>query len=276
LDQETALPTDGNVAAGEQAQTPAAAVTEQPGAQVEGQEPSAADGEQTAEQKEAKKEKSPEQREIERLRRRVDNLTRQKYTLAAQLPQGQAQPQQQQNTPASNDEPVTLSRAELQKLIAEQAQQLAPAVTEQRAVMEHRQAVVNKLAKDWGEQEFNAKAMDLDLAVGGLKDAQDRPKPVTDAIFEADDPKALIEYLIDPDNAAEAERLASLPALRVGREIARIEAKLELAKKEAKPQASKAARPIEAVKGGGVPSGMPDPSNTKAYIAWANAQDRAR
>jgi hypothetical protein len=196
-----------------------------------------AEGEQTAEQKEAAKkpEKTPEQREIDRLRRRVDNLTKQKYTLAAQLPQGQAQPAQQ-TTQGSNDEPVTLSRAELQKLIAEQAQQLAPAVTEQRAVMEHRQAVVTKLAKDWGEQEFNAKAMDLDMAVGGLKDAQDRPKPVTDAIFEADDPKALIEYLIDPDNAAEAERLAGLPALRVGREIARIEAKLELAKKEAKPR----------------------------------------
>jgi hypothetical protein len=156
--------------------------------------------------------KDPEQREIDRLRRRVDNLTRQKYDAAAQLPKRQAQPAAT-DTQGSDDEPVTLSRAEIDRMVAERAEKLAPAVTEQRAVIEHRQGVV-KLAKEWGQEEFDAKASELDDVFGGLKDAQGRPKPATDAIFEADDPKAVIEYLTDPDNADEAERIARLPALR--------------------------------------------------------------
>ena len=101
------------------------------------------------------------------------------------------------------------------------------------------------------------------------------PKPATDAIFEADDPKAVIEFLTDPDNADEAERIARLSPLQAGKAIAKLEVKLAEDKAKAKPKASNAPRPIEAVRGGGVPKGMPDPSNTKAYIAWANAQERA-
>jgi hypothetical protein len=128
-----------------------------------------------------------------------------------------------------------------------------------------------------GKEEFDAKASDLDDAFGGLVDRSGRPKPATDAIFDADDVKGVIEYLTDPDNAQEAERIANLPATRAGREIARIEAKLAEAKKAAKPKPSAAAKPIEAVKGGGVPTGMPDPvKNPKGYIRWANQQDHAR
>jgi hypothetical protein len=126
-------------------------------------------------------------------------------------------------------------------------------------VIEHRQGIVKALAKEWGQEEFDAKASELDEVFGGLADAQGRPKPATDAIFEADNPKAVIEYLTDPDNADEAERIARLPAVRAGREIARLEAKLEAEKAKAKPKPSNAPKPLEAVKGGGVPSGMPDP-----------------
>lgn len=269
MEQETALPTDGNVAAGEQASNAAAEQTTEQ--QVEGQQ---AEGskEGEGEQKDPpKKEKTPEQREIERLRRRVDNLTRQKYELSARQPQAERQDKPE----SSDDEPVTLSRAELQKMIAEQAQGLAPSIAQQRAEAERRQGIVKSLEKQWGKDEFDAKASDLDDAFGGLADAQGRPKPATDAIFDSDNPKALIEYLTDPDNADEAERIASLSPLRAGREIARIEQKLKEDASKAKPKPSNAAKPLEAVKGGGVPTGMPDPSNTKAYIAWANAQERA-
>jgi hypothetical protein len=272
LTEETALPTGAQAEAGEQAQTTAAAAAttteqvEQPAAEAK------PEGEQTAEQKEAKKEKTPEQREIERLRRRVDNLTRQKYEARAQAGQPEARVQE---TQASNDEPVTLSRAELQKMIAEQAQKLAPTISEQKAEIERRHGIVQSLAKTWGQEEFDAKASDLEAAFSGLADAQGRPKPATDAIFEADDPKAVIEYLTDPDNADEAERIAKLPAGRAGREILKLELKLKEEAAKAKPKPSNAAKPLEAVKGGGVPTGMPDPSNTKAYIAWANAQERA-
>lgn len=222
----------------------------------------------------AKKEKTPEQREVERLRRRVDNLTRRKYELEAAAASTRQQPQP---TPAGDDdEPVTLTRAELNQRIAEQAKQLAPTMREQQAETERRHDVVNSLAKEWGQEKFDTLSAELDDAVGGLVDRRGAPKPATDAIFEADSPKDVIEYLTDPDNADEAASLSSMSAVQAGRAIARIEQKLDAAKSKAKPKPSNAPTPIEPARGGGVPNGMPDPSNTKAYIAWANAQERAQ
>jgi len=233
----------------------------------EGKEPAA----------EAKKEKTPEQREIDRLRRRVDNLTRQKYELRANVPAvGQQQQQHQQSSQADDDEPVTLTRAELNQRIAEQAKQLAPTMREQQAEAERRHGVVTSLAKEWGPEKFDTLSAELDEAFGGLADRSGMPKPATDAIFHADDPKGVIEYLTDPDNADEAESLSKMSALQAGRAIAKLEQKLEAEKSKAKPKPSNAPAPLEPARGGGVPNGMPDPSNTKAYIAWANAQERAQ
>jgi len=223
---------------------------------------------------EAKKEKTPEQREIDRLRRRVDNLTRQKYELRAATPAAAAQ--QQQPSQADDDEPVTLTRAELQRQIEAQARQLAPSMTEQQAEVERRHGVVTTLAKEWGPEKFDTLSAELDEAFGGLADRSGMPKPATDAIFEADNPKAVIEYLTDPDNADEADRLSKMTAIQAGRAIAKLEGKLDAAKVSAKPKPSNAPAPLEPARGGGVPNGMPDPSNTKAYIAWANAQERAQ
>lgn len=221
----------------------------------------------------AKPEKTAEQREIDRLRRRVDNLTRQKYELRAATP---AAAPQQQSSQADDDEPVTLTRAELQRQIAEQARQLAPSMTEQRAEAERRHGVVASLAKEWGAEKFDTLSAELDEAFGGLVDRSGTPKAATDAIFHADNPKAVIEYLTDPDNADEADRISKLTAVQAGRAIAKLEGKLEAEKSKAKPKPSNAPSPLEPARGGGVPTGMPDPSNTKAYIAWANAQERAQ
>src|SRR4051812_33361053 len=110
--EDNALPTGGApAAAGETADNVAATGTEQV-------TPDAGEGEGKEPGTEAKKEKTPEQREIDRLRRRVDNLTRQKYELRASAP---AAAPQQQSSQADDDEPVTLTRAEMQKHIAEQA-----------------------------------------------------------------------------------------------------------------------------------------------------------
>lgn len=271
--ENTALPTDGNVAAGEPAQT--APATEPHGEQTsehaEGHD-AGTESAEGGEKPEGKKEKTPEQREIDRLRRRVDNLTRKKYELQAQREQ---QPAQRQVTQEGEDEPVTLSRAELDRMIAERAEKLAPVVKEKQAEFERRQGLMTTLSKEWGQEKFAAIAEELDEVLGGLGDAGGRPKPVTEAILEADDPKSVIEYLTDPDNADEAERIAHSSAVRAGREIARIEEKLKDEKAKAKPKPSNAARPLESVKGGGVPAGMPDPSDTKRYIKWANEQEFA-
>jgi hypothetical protein len=223
---------------------------------------------------EAKPEKTTEQREIDRLRRRVDNLTRQKYELRAAAPA--AAQQQQQPSQADDDEPVTLTRAELNRQIAEQARQLAPSMTEQQAEATRRHGVVTSLAKEWGPEKFDMLSAELDEAFGGLVDRSGTPKPATDAIFHADNVKAVIEFLTDPDNADEADRISKMGAVQAGRAIAKLEGKLEAEKSKAKPKPSNAPSPLEPARGGGVPNGMPDPSNTKAYIAWANAQDRAQ
>jgi hypothetical protein len=272
---DTALPTgDNNAAAGDPANNGAAHDIDQPNP-GEGNGDGAAPGDGAGKELagEAKKEKTPEQREIDRLRRRVDNLTRQKYELRAAVPAA-GQPQQQDQ--ADDDEPVTLTRAELSQRIAEQAKQLAPTMREQQAEAERRHGVVTSLAKEWGQEKFNNLSAELDDAMGGLVDRRGAPKPATDAIFEADSPKDVIEYLTDPDNADEAATISSMSALQAGRAIAKIEQKVEAAKSKAKPKPSNAPAPIEPARGGGVPNSMPDPSNTKAYIAWANAQERAQ
>jgi hypothetical protein len=161
-------------------------------------------------------------------------------------------------------------------MVNERAAKIAPTIKQQQAEIEHRQGIVNSLAKEWGQDKFDAHASELDEAFGGLADASGKPKPATDAIFESEMPKALIEYLTDPDNADEAEALGRMSATQAGRTIAKIEAKLSTKKAEAKPQPSNAPTPIEGARGGGKTNGMPDPANTKAYIAWANKQEYGR
>lgn len=223
-----------------------------------------------AEENKAKPEKTPEQREIDRLRRRLDNKTRQVYELRAQTP---AQ-QQHQASQEGDDEPVTLTRAELQRQIEERAQTLAPSMSEQRAEVERRQGIVQSLTKELGAEKFDALASDLDDAFGGLTDRSGKPKPATDAIFYADNPKAVIEFLTDPDNADEADRISKMTAVQAGRAIGKLEDRLEAEKSKAKPKPSNAPKPLEAVKGGGGLKGMPDPSDTKAYIKWANEREK--
>lgn len=237
----------------------------------EGQQP---EGEQ------AKKEKTPEEREIARLRRRVDNLTRTKYELASRLGErtdvaSTRQPNEPQTAQQpAEDEPVQLSRRELRDLIDQRAKELAPTITEANAVIERRQGVVEKLAKTWGQEKFDALAADLDDAFGGLADQHGRPKAATDAIFEADSPQALIEYLADPENAAEAQSIARMSPVQAGRAIARLEAKLSDQAAQDKPKPSNAPRPLENERARGSVNTAPDPSDTKAWMKWANEQER--
>lgn len=273
---ENALPQGDNAAAGANNDDNTAAdhENEHGDAGDAGNSTGAAEGEGNAASAEQQKEKTAEQRELARLRRRVDNLTRQKYELRAAATPAQ---QQQQHADENDDEPVSMTRAELQRHIAEQAKQLAPALTQQQAVVDRRQGVVASLAKEWGTEKFNTLASDLDDVFDGLADRSGAPKPATDAIFESDNPKGLIEYLTDPDNVEEAERIATMSPIQAGRAIARIEDKIAAAGKAGKPKPSNAAAPLEAPRNSvGKTSSMPDPSNTKAYIAWANAQEQAK
>lgn len=232
-------------------------------------------------QEQTKPEKTAEQREIARLQRRIGNLTRAKYELLAQVGQGrdvsvtQGTPQGQTAPTQADDEPVSLSRAELQKLIDEQARKLAPTISEANAEIERRSKTVETLAKSWGQEKFDTFANELDEVFGGLADAKGRPKPATDAIFESDSPRELIEYLTDPENAAEAEALARMSPVQAGRAVARLETRLSAKKADEAPQPSKAPRPIEPeARGRGNSNSAPNPTDTKAWIRWANEQER--
>lgn len=199
-----------------------------------------------------KKEKTPEEREIARLRRRVDTLTRRVYESKAnseKLTRGRIDDDNRASQ--SDNETLSLSRKDLQELIDKEAKRLAPTIKQQETEIEHRRAVVQKLAKDWGSERFDTLASDLDDAFDGLADGNGRPKPAADAIFEADDPASLIEYLADPEHADEAEAIARMSAVQAGRAIAKLEATIASKKAKDKPQASRAAAPIEEIRGQG-------------------------
>ena len=189
----------------------------------------------------------------------------------------QSAPEVRHNQPTQDDsEPLSLSRQELERLVQEEARKLAPVLKDQETVIEQRRRVAEGLAKEWGQDGFNQRAQDLDAAFGGLTQADKSPKPAVDAIFEADDPKAVIEYLADPDNATEAEAIARMGPIQAGKAIAKLEYKLSAKKVTDKPQPSKAAPPIESERGQGTINRAPDPSNTKAWIAWMNEQEAKR
>ena len=269
MDETQALPTAQEVEAGGTEPTLPDQLTEQ---NPEGVKP----------EDEPKPEKTEAERERARMQRGIDRKTRQAAEARAEAAQLRRELDHlrqtagsSQNEPQDDDSPVTLTRAQMQEAVKREAEKLAPTLTQQRKEAEHRTGIVESLAKDLGQERFDALAADLDEALGGLADRSGRPKPATDAIFEADNPRAVIEYLADEENEADAEALARMTPSQAGRFIARLEDKLAAKKAEDKPKVSKAPAPIEPVRGqGGNTNSMPSPSDTKAWIRWRNEQDK--
>jgi hypothetical protein len=195
-------------------------------------------------------------------------MRQQLEALTKRTPQGDNQASQ------DDSEPLTLTRAQIQQMVTAEAQKLAPALKDQATEVERRQGVIQSLAKTWGQERFDELSSDLDDAFGGLTDSRGQPKPAIEAVFEADDPASVIEFLADPDNSDEAERIARLSPIQAGKAIARLEIELKTSKAKDKPQPSKVPPPLEAVRAQGGASAAPDPSNTKAWIAWRNAEER--
>lgn len=229
--------------------------------------PDGEDGEAAdAKDDQPKKEKTHEEREIARLRRRVDNLTRQKYELQSRPlreteNQGDNRPQQ------ADSDALSLSRAELQQLVEKEARKLAPTISKQDAEIEHRNVSVKALVKELGTERFQELTEDLAAIFDGGKQL---------AILETDNPRTLLEYLTEPENADEANRIAGMSDFRAGRALAGIETKIKAAAEKARPVPSKAAAPLEPLRSeAAAPNGMPDPKNVSAYIAWANKRDAA-
>lgn len=233
------------------------------------------------EEEPAKKEKTAEEREIARLRKIVDRRTKRIGSMEERLAEIEgglrARPIGATNeTEEVNSEPLSLSRAELQRLVTEEARKLAPSISEAQAEIEHRRKVVDGLAKSWGQEKFDALAEDLDAAFGGLTERNGKPKAATEAIFESDAPQALIEYLADPDHTDEAEAIGRMSAVQATRAITKLETKLAQAKAADKPQPSKAAAPIEAIRGSGTLSTGYRADMSDAEFATLRARQKAQ
>ena len=229
---------------------------------------------EAAPEADAKPEKTADQRQIERLQRGIDRRTRQLYEARAQLNLTHSSSESNNRESASDSEPLSLTRAELAQMVKAEAEKLAPTLREQATEVERRTSVVQGLAKTWGQERFDEVSSDLDDAFGGLTDRSGRPKPAIEAVFEADEPARVIEWLADPDNAAEAERISKLGGVQAGKAIAKLEAQIASKPDKAKPQASKAPAPLESIRGQGSVSTSPNPSDTKAWIRWRNEQER--
>lgn len=126
---------------------------------------------------------------------------------------------------------------------------MAPQVREQAAEIERRQGVIQSLTKTWGQEKFDSVASELDDALGGLADRAGNPKPAIEAVFEADNPAQVIEYLADPEHAADAENLSRMGPVQAGKFIARLEDRIKTEQAKAKPQPSSAAAPLERIRG---------------------------
>ena len=222
----------------------------------------------------AKPEKTPEQREIDRLRRGIDRRTRQLSDARAQLDLTRAEKGVNYSQSADDSEPLSLTRAQIAEMVNAEAHKLAPTLREQAAENERRQSVVQSLAKTWGQERFDAVSSDLDDAFGGLVDRSGRPKPAIEAVFEADEPAKIIEWLADPDNIDEAERISKLSAVQAGKAITQLEIKLAAEAQKAKPKASKSPAPLESIRGGGVGAEPDEAKMTDAQ--WAKHQEQKR
>lgn len=217
---------------------------------------------------EQKPEKTPAERELAKATRRINNLVRQREEARARAQQLETEFQRLRpaadNASIETGDEVTLTRDQLKQLVQEHAKRIAPEISSQAAQQKELVAAASKLQKELGS-DWQAVTEDLASLMGD---------DLQLAVLSADAPAELARYLTDPDNSDEAEAIGRMSPIQAGRAFAKIEAKL--AAKATKPEASKAASPLEAIRGsgGGANSRAPDPMNTKAWIAWRNEQDR--
>jgi hypothetical protein len=208
------------------------------------------EGEKPAEGEKPKVEKTPEQKSIERLERKLGRVIGQREEaraerahLLAQIERLQSRSDDGTNrADGADSETLSLTRAELRAAIEAEAKRLAPTIKGRDDEAQRRRDVVGGLVKAWGQDAFTERTNDLAEVFDGNKQL---------LVLETENPAALIEYLTDDDNAAQAESIARMSIGRAGYELAKIAAKLEASKAQAKPKESKAPKPVEAIRGSG-------------------------
>lgn len=213
-------------------------------AQTELATPDATDGAE----KPAEPAKTPDQLEIERLKRELSHkeraLTKRDRT-QGKLHQEREQLSQElerlRQQPAQQPDPATKERTDLRQVVEREAMTLAEQIADQKAFA----AKCNSVAES-GKKEFKdfPDALHALIEEAGplVRDDGKTPTSLGEQILEADDPAKLIHYLgKNPEIAAE---LDGLTPGRIARKLAVIEQQMT-----AKPKTSSAPKPLEPTKG---------------------------
>jgi hypothetical protein len=214
------------------------------------------DGGQEPVSEEQRAEKSPEQRELERLRRQLTKRDRTQGKLHQELQQARER----------------LSQLEISEPREEPRQSVDPVVLAREiALVEKVAEKSNQIAKDGTKRfpDFMETIAVIAEELGPLFDQRGRPAPVMEAVLDAEKPADLLHFLgKNPDLAAELEGLT--PA-QLGRRVARLETQMA---EQAKPKTSSAPKPLEPVRGGASDSELRSDLSTEEWMRRREAQLR--
>lgn len=231
-------------------------------------EPAEQDGQQ---EKAEKAEVDPREKELRKANRRINNIVSQREQARAEAAQLRAELEKLRNNAQNtgtvrNDsdddaDVLKIPRSALPKF----KEQIRREAELERGIEELRVKMSEQLGDEFEEV--------TDYLARSLHFSED----LQFAVAASEAPAELARYLNDPDNAKEAMRIAQMPSYLAHRALVKIEEKLT-ARKNDKPQPSKAATPLQPARASASTSnnGMPDPKDTKAWVAWANAQERKR
>lgn len=184
-----------------------------------------------------------EEQRIQRLERALERNKRDKREARDRAKQLEAQiaqltkPAIGDNNGGEDDdsEPLSLSKAELRRLIDERANEIAPTIAQKQSMEQriHSAAVAAKEAL--GEDDFDEIASEL----GELLPADKQLK-----LLEADKPADLMRHLAE--NPQKARSLSGMTEFQFGVAIAKLQT--EIAAKPRTPEVSKAAEPLRPVR----------------------------
>ncbi len=220
--------------------------------------PDATDGAE----KPAEPAKTPEQIEVERLRRALTKRDRAQGKMHGELEQLRREREQwQARQPAPED--AAPEKQDLRAVVEREAMTLAEQIAERREF----DAKCNTVAES-GKKEFTdfSDALNTLIEEAGPLVTTKGPTPLGDAILDSDSPAKLIHYLgKHPEIAAE---LDGLTTARIGRKLALIEQEMA-----AKPKTSAAPKPIEPLAGKASASLTYSKDMTdKQYAKWRESQ----
>jgi hypothetical protein len=197
--------------------------------------------------------------EITAARRAAEQRAEQAEAEVARLRAGQQQPIDGQQTQKPDQSVDQLARAYAERMVRDQREQ---------DTMKSRIDAINEAgAKEFGD-DFEKSVQNLNMAgIGGPEFLK--------VLTSIDGPEKVVTWLGKSENLNEAMRLASLDPLQMGIEMMKLSSK---AAKALSKQISKAPAPISPVDGSGSSSdgAAPDPSDTKAWIAYRNKTARRR